>query len=101
MCFILEYDFHALRVGADIGLLLTEPGDSCGIAWFNSIGLDQTLGVVARDCAVGYYSFGHEIAHMLGAEHNREAKAVNNAYPNAHGFLMNPPVNSGYRTIMA
>ncbi len=49
----------------------------------------------------GYYSFGHEIAHMYGCDHNREVSQGNSAYPNAHGFLMNPPVNSGLRTIMA
>jgi len=43
---------------------MTNAGDSCGIAWFDVIASGQTLGVVQRSCATGYYSFAHEIAHM-------------------------------------
>ena len=92
---------NSIRMSADIGLLITEPGDSCGIAFVNVISNGQTLGVVGRDCATGYYSTGHEIGHMYGCYHNREASGQNPTYPNAHGFLMNPPVNSGKRTILA
>ena len=90
-----------LRYSADIALLITEPGDSCGIAYLNAISGGYTLGVVGRDCATGYYSTGHEIAHMYGCYHNRETSGQNPYYPNAHGFLIKPPLNSGYRTIMA
>ena len=38
---------------------------------------------------------------MYGCHHNRETGATNPTYPAAFGFLMNPPVNSGFRTIMA
>ncbi len=38
---------------------------------------------------------------MAGAAHNRETGAVNKYYPTAYGFLINPPVNSGFRTILA
>jgi hypothetical protein len=54
-----------------------------------------------KSCATGYYSFGHEIAHMYGCHHNRETGATNPTYPTAFGYLMRPPVNSGYRTVMA
>ena len=93
--------YDNIRMSADIGILFTEPGDSCGIAWFNTISNGQTLGVISRDCATGYYSTGHEIAHMYGCHHNQEASGQNPAYPYAHGFFMNPPVNSGKRTILA
>ena len=93
--------FNSIRMSADIGLLITEPGDSCGMAWFNVISNGQTLGVLSRDCATGYYSTGHEIGHMYGCLHNKEASGQNPVYPNGHGFLMNPPVNSGKRTILA
>jgi len=94
-------NFNNLRLSADIALLITEPGDSCGIAYVNSISPGYTFGVVGRDCATGYYSTGHEIAHMYGCYHNQETSGQNPYYPNAHGFWINPPLNSGYRTILA
>jgi hypothetical protein len=48
-----------------------------------------------------FVPFSFQIAHMVGAAHNRESGAINNRYPTAYGFLMTPPVNSGYRTILA
>ena len=80
---------------------MTEPAASCGIAYLDVISTGKTLGVVARNCATGYYSTAHEIGHMYGCYHNKEASGQNPFYANAHGFLMNPPVNSGYRTILA
>jgi len=38
---------------------------------------------------------------MVGALHNREAGSVNTKYPTGYGFLMRPPVESGYRTVLA
>ncbi len=90
-----------MRRSADIALLMTTDGDSCGIAWFDVICRGMTIGVVARSCATGYYSTGHEIGHMYGCSHNKEASGQNPTYQFAHGFLMNPPVNSGYRSILA
>ena len=84
-----------------MALLLTNIGDGCGMAYFDTIAPKINLGVVKKSCATGYYSFGHEIAHMYGAHHNRETGATNPVYPNAFGYLMNPPTNSGKRTIMA
>ncbi len=96
----LAGNFGAFRKSADVALLMTNAGDSCGIAWFDVITSGQTLGVVQRSCATGYYSFAHEIAHMYGAHHNREV-ATNTVYPTAYGYLMRPPINSTFRTIMA
>ncbi len=97
----LAGNFATFRKSADIALLMTNNGDSCGIAWFDVIASGQTLGVVKRSCATGYYSFAHEIAHMYGAYHNRETLEINPAYPTAYGYLMRPPINSTFRTIMA
>jgi len=38
---------------------------------------------------------------MVGALHNRESGSVNGKYPTGYGFLMRPPVESGYRTVLA
>ena len=99
--FLKDGDFNAKRVSADIAVLLTNSGDSCGIAYFDTIQYGINLGVVQRSCATGYYSLGHEIGHMFGAQHNRETGATNPTYPAAFGYLMRPPVNSDKRTIMA
>jgi len=64
--------------------LLTNDGDSCGVAWFDVIASGKTLGVVKKPCFTGYYSFAHEIAHMYGATHNREV-STNPTYPTAFG----------------
>jgi len=37
---------------------------------------------------------------MVGARHNKETGADNPKYPTGYGFLMRPPVDSGYRTIL-
>jgi hypothetical protein len=95
-------DFHTFRRASDVTVLLTNSfTDACGVAYFDVLAGGQTLGAVTKGCATGYYTFGHEIAHMVGALHNREAGSVNIPYPTAYGFLMRPPVNSGYRTILA
>jgi hypothetical protein len=36
--------------------------DACGIAYTDVLEYGQTLGVVKKSCAVGYYSFGHEVS---------------------------------------
>jgi hypothetical protein len=99
--YLIDGNYNALRKSADIALLFTTDGESCGIAYFDVTGNGQTLGVVANGCATGYYTTGHEIGHMYGCNHNREVSGANSIYPTANGFLINPPVNSGFRTILA
>jgi peptidyl-Asp metalloendopeptidase len=75
---------------------------SCGRAHINSLKDGWNIGVVHQSCATGSYSFAHEIAHMFGAHHNREViEEFDTENPTAYGYLIQPPVNSGYRTIMA
>jgi len=82
-------------------LLSNSYSDYCGVASFDELVSRETFGTVAKGCATGYYSFGHEIGHIVGAQHNKETGANNPAYPNGYGFLMKPPVKSGYRTILS
>jgi hypothetical protein len=81
-------------------MLISDPASLCGVAYQDMISSGQTLGAVQRNCAVGYYSFGHEMGHSYGATHNREV-SNNPTYPTAYGYLMRPPTKSGYRTNMA
>jgi len=102
MFILTDGNYNTVRQSADIALLFTTDGDSCGIAWLDVTASGKTLGVVAHSCAVDYFSTGHEIGHMYGCYHNREVTTGGNPYyPTANGFLINPPVNSGVRTILA
>jgi hypothetical protein len=94
-------DIDTLRNTADTTMLLTAGGENCGIAYANDP--TNTVGTVKKDCALGYYSFGHELGHMFGAHHNRETGEVG-FLPYGYGFLLQPPGKSwfdGYRTILA
>ena len=85
-----------IRGGADVALLVVHEADSCGRTKGNS--LIEPLGFVLDSCAKGYYSFGHEIAHMFGAQHDRRV-SKRSYVPYGHGFLIEGSSNS--RTILA
>jgi hypothetical protein len=55
-------DLNVLRRGADIAVLMTATdADVCGVGKVDSIESGNTLAVIKKKCAVGYYSFGHEV----------------------------------------
>ena len=85
---------------ADIAFLLVKESSFCGVAYFNT--RTMPLGLATQGCARGYYSFGHEIGHIFGANHNREVTSSKYC-PYCYGYLIKPkgPTEySGYRTIM-
>ena len=81
---------------ADITFLLTSKlsHGSCGIAYFDT--KTSPIALASAACAKGYYTFGHEIGHVLGAGHNKEASGLH-GYDYSYGQL----IEGGYRTIMA
>jgi peptidyl-Asp metalloendopeptidase len=81
---------------ADLVTLITAGGDACGVGYFNS-GAGSAFTVATKDCATGYYSYGHELGHNYGATHN-PAAGSNNVYPYGHGFQN---VAARLRTVMA
>ena len=91
-----------LRQSADIAFLITtELKTMCGLA-FRGPNL-QTVGMGSYTCIRDGWTLPHEIAHIFGARHNREAygkEEESDKHVN-FGFLMKPPENSGLRTIMA
>ncbi len=102
---------HGLRnnYNADLVSLWVENGGGyCGIAYimktvsttFESYGFS----VVARNCATGYFSFGHELGHNMGARHDWYADPTDNSpYKYNHGFVKVTPSDPGvnpWRTIM-
>jgi hypothetical protein len=57
---------HSLRTtyGADVVALIIDDAQYCGMAYLGP-GIGSMFSVTAWNCATGYYSFGHEIAHNL------------------------------------
>ena len=91
-----------LRHSADAAVLLVKDlKNSCGIAFLNQISTGYTLSVVQKSCALGYYSFGHELGHNMGLNHNPEV-VTNHYHPLGHGHLIQQGAgHTGYRTILA
>jgi hypothetical protein len=75
---------HTLRTtyGADVVALIIDDAQYCGMAYLGP-GIDSMFSVTAWNCATGYYTFGHEIGHNFGCNHDRGAKnACNNTNTN-------------------
>ncbi len=89
---------HQLRdqTSSDIVVLVTKKSNYCGIAADIFANQEKAFAVVAQNCATGYYSFGHEVGHLLGARHDPKVDDSSTPYPFAHGNLKN-----SWRTIMA
>ena len=90
-----------LRNTADAATLLAVDIAHCGMAYMAASSSGNTLSVVKKSCALGYFSFGHEVAHNFGASHNSEA-ASNKHYRDGHAHLIQPgAASTGYRTILS
>ena len=90
-----------LRNTADAATLLAVDIAHCGMAYMAASSSGNTLSVVKKSCALGYFSFGHEVAHNFGASHNIEA-ASNKHYRDGHAHLIQPgAATTGYRTILS
>lgn len=84
--------------GADVAVLIGQTFDSCGFAFSNSI--VDPLAIVRKSCAQGYFSVGHEVAHIFGAQHNREVSSnVRGYFPYGFGYLVGG--DTGARTILS
>ncbi len=98
-------NLHALRDSAKadlVALIVENGGGFCGIA-FLMTGVSTTFAssgfsVTARDCATGYYSFGHELGHNMGARHDWAVDSGTTPYSYAHGYVN---TTNRWRTIMA
>ena len=67
----------ALRNTADSTALLVGDFSSCGIAYLGTYDNGNTVSVTAKSCALGYYSFGHELGHNFGATHDPDVRQNN------------------------
>lgn len=104
-------NLHTLRntYAADLVALLTEDGGGfCGLAYVMdtvSNGFeDYGFAVIRRSCATGYYSFGHELGHNMGARHDWYVDNTNNSpYVFNHGLVNKAPTAPAtpWRTILS
>jgi hypothetical protein len=93
-------EIHTLRetYKADVAVLIIDQNDWCGLADAILATKDSAFALVYYDCATGYYSFGHEIGHLLGARHNPEVDSSTDPFSYGHGYLQ---PSKSWRTIMA
>ncbi len=98
-------DVHLLRdaYGADIvSLWVEDGGNSCGqsvvMSTVGAYYARSAFNVVARSCAVGNYSFAHELGHNMGLRHDAFVDPEATPYAYAHGYV---DVANKFRTIMA
>jgi fibronectin type 3 domain-containing protein len=90
---------------ADLVSLFIESTDFCGLAWqMTSISTSFApfgYSVIWTQCATGFYTFAHELAHNAGAQHER-ANAGPALFPYSFGFqFIDPDPLLSFRTIMA
>lgn len=75
-----------------VGLLVGEAVSACGVAYIME-NPDRNFApygffVVKRSCSTGYYSFGHELGHLLSARHDRFVDPTEDTpYSFNHGHL--------------
>lgn len=80
----------------------TAEGGVCGIAFImesvSTAFSPYAYSVVRRECATGYYSFGHELGHVMGARHDWYVDDTDGSpFAYNHAYVM---PNKGWRTIM-
>ena len=94
---------HTLRNahGADLVSLIVEGTSLCGLAWLMTNQSNAfeafAFSVVARICATGNYSFGHELGHNMGLQHDRADAPADGVFSFSHGYVDAP---HGFRDIM-
>jgi len=90
--------YNKVRKSADAAILIgVEFEGAWGLNYFDTLRNGLTIGVVVKQAALGYYSFGHEMGHGFGLTHNREvSKSSSSNYAFGHIIKVGK-----YRSILA
>merc|ERR1719397_1464194 len=91
----------ALRNTADAAYLLAKDFNSCGVGYLATYANGLTVSIAQKSCALGYYTFAHELGHNFGCHHD-PAVADNTYFSYGHGHhIEQGSASTGYRTILA
>jgi hypothetical protein len=90
---------HALRTqyGADLVAMIIDDPQYCGMARMGP-SKGSMFSVTSWSCATGYYSFGHEIGHNLGCNHDKGTKSQCTSSNYNYGWR---DPNARFRSILA
>ena len=93
---------HRGNSGADLSALIINQPDYCGLADAILATAPTAFAVVYYSCATGYYSFAHELGHLMGARHDEKDDSSTTPFPYGHGYQHpSPSASQVFRTIMA
>ena len=95
--FIDEVHGKRESYGADIVAMIVDIDRYCGTGWIGPR-KDLMFSVINWSCATGSFSFGHEIGHNLGLQHDRGTK--NECSNSGYNYGYRDP-DAAFRTIMA
>jgi len=85
------------KYGADVVASIISLSQFCGIAYIGP-NIYNMFSVTGRTCATGYFSFGHEIGHNMGALHDRGTQG--DCSSTAYSFGYRDP-QASFRSILA
>jgi len=88
------------NAGADLAALIINQSDFCGLADAILANLCNAFAIVHYSCATGYYSFAHELGHLMGARHDEIHDPTTTPFPYGHGYEHNSTTQP-FRTVMA
>mmetsp|Transcript_32782 Transcript_32782/g.57231 ORF Transcript_32782/g.57231 Transcript_32782/m.57231 type:complete len:556 (+) Transcript_32782:3-1670(+) len=92
-----EVHGYRTQYGADIVALIIDDSQYCGIGYLGPSS-SSMFSATAWNCATGYFSFGHEIGHNLGCNHDKGTSGV--CSTNNFNYGWRDP-QAGFRSILA